>query len=407
MIRSLFVRSLLRLPFATLTTLLLTACQVVDAQRGFVSFARSDLDLDLSAAYGVDLVDMDGDGRLDVLALAVEPAQLIWYRNPDWQKFPISVASEANIDAAAKDIDGDGDMDLVLASDFSLADSESGGSIHWLENPGVPAGDQAWQKHLIDRLPTAHRLAWGDINGDGEQELVVLPILGIGASAPRFDVGLQLKAYPIPPDLEMRRWPGVVLDRTLQMAHGMALLDWDDNGREDILTASFGGVRLFRLGFDGAAVSRTRIGAGHQDGERPAIGASEIAVGQLSGAGRFMASIEPWHGNQLVVYTPPPRDQNLWQRSVIDTSLEDGHGLQIADLDGDGDDEILAGGRADGSLLKAYDYDRQDAAWRPVTIDADSRPVSGLAVGDVNGDNLPDIVSIGGGAVILYQNQGL
>lgn len=398
--------SLLRLPFVILTAGLLTACQAVDAQRGFVSFARSDLDQDLSAAYGVDLVDMDGDGRLDVLALAVEPAQLAWYRNPDWQKFPIPAASESNIDAAAKDIDGDGDMDLVLASDFSLADSETGGSIHWLENPGAAAGDQEWQKHLIDQLPTAHRLAWGDLNGDGEQDLVVLPIVGIGASAPRFDVGLQLKAYPIPPNLELRRWPGVVLDRTLQMAHGMALVDWDDNGREDILTASFGGIRLFRLAFDGQVVSRTRLGAGLQEDERPAIGASEIAVGQLSEAGRFLASIEPWHGNQLVVYTPPPRNQNLWQRSVIDTALDDGHALQVADLDGDGDDEILAGGRGEGSALAVYDHDPDEGVWRRMSIDTEGLPVSGLAVGDIDGDQLPDVVSVGGGAVVLYRNQG-
>ena len=107
-------------------------------------------------------------------------------------------------------------MDIVLASEFALGQSTEGGLLHWLENPGDPQVNQEWQMHYIDEIPTSHRIKWGDVNGDGEPELINLPIIGHGATAPDYAVDLQLKAYPIPPDLDVNSWPGIVLDESLQ-----------------------------------------------------------------------------------------------------------------------------------------------------------------------------------------------
>ena len=55
-------------------------------------------------------------------------------------------------------------------------------------------------------------------------------------------------------------------------------------------------------------------------------------------AGRQLAAIEPWHGNQVVVYRGKG---DTWDnRTVIDDTLNDGHTLVNADLDGDGVDEV-------------------------------------------------------------------
>jgi len=59
----------------------------------------------------------------------------------------------------------------------------------------------------------------------------------------------------------------------------------------------------------------TRLGAGDQV-SRPRRGASEIAVGQVRGR-RFLATIEPWHGEQLVVYFEA-KPGELWSRHMID-----------------------------------------------------------------------------------------
>ncbi len=385
---------------------LFTACQVADAQRGFVDFEKTTLDEGMQGGYGVEIADVDGDGLQDIIAVATNPAQFAWYKNPGWEKYVISSVAQGNIDAAPKDIDGDGDLDLVLASEFSLGNSTEGGLIHWLENPGDPQQNQEWAMHYIDEIPTSHRIKWGDVNDDGEQELINLPIIGHGASAPDYAVDLPMKAYLIPPDLDVDRWPGIVLDESLQLAHGLQLADWEGDGQEDILTASFDGVHLFQLARDGVPVSKTRIGSGKQDAPRPQIGSSEVDLGQFADASRFVATIEPWHGNEVVVYTEG--EGSLWDRTVIETEFSNGHGLLAADLDNDGNDEIIAGGRSEPYTMAIYRYLGPEDGWQRIDLDDGNIAVSGIAIDDLNGDGFMDIVAIGAGTrnVVYYQNSG-
>lgn len=401
--------ALVQLKICALFAGLLTACQVADAQRGFVSFEKTTLDETMRGGYGVEVADVDGDGLTDIIAVATNPAQFVWYRNPDWEKYTISSVADRNIDAAPKDIDGDGDLDMVLASEFSLGESTEGGLLQWLENPGNPVENQEWDMHYIDEVPTTHRVKWGDVNGDGSEELINLPIIGVGATAPDYAVDLQLKAYGIPPDLGRENWPGVVLDQSLQLAHGLALHDWDDNDQTDILTASFGGVHLYRLAYNGTPVNKTHIGAGKQDADRPGIGSSEIDVGNLGGQTPFFATIEPWHGNQVVVYTDDGGQGDLWNRTVIDSEFSNGHALLAADLNNDGVDEIVAGGRSEPYKLAVFVYDQQADSWTRNDLDDGNIAVSGLAIADLNNDGFLDIVGIGAGTrnVVYYENQGL
>jgi hypothetical protein len=59
-----------------------------------------------------------------------------------------------------------------------------------------------------------------------------------------------------------------------------------------------------------------------------------------------IATIEPWHGNQVVTYTPKAKGE-LWDRHVIDEQLRWGYAVWFADLDGDGIDELIIGVRDD------------------------------------------------------------
>lgn len=367
-------------------------------------FDRQVLDTEFQGGYGVDFADIDGDGLTDVVAWATNPGQLAWFRNPDWDKYAVTSTMQGNISSAPLDIDGDGDMDLALAHEFSLGNSTGGGVIHWMENPGDPTANEEWQAHYIDEVPTSHRIHWADVNGDGRQELVNLPIIGIGASGPLYDVGLQLKSYPVPQDLTVESWNGVVLDDSLELSHGMSSVDWDGDGREDLLTASFGGVHLFQLATNGQAVAKTQVGEGLQGPERPNIGSSEVGVGGVPGGGRFVATIEPWHGNQVVVYQG---GEFPWNRIEIDDSIAGGHGLITADLDNDGVDEIIAGGRSEPHQLAIYQYDDRAERWRREDLDA-GVAVSGLAAADMDGDGDIDLAAIGSATrnVVVYENLG-
>jgi len=76
-------------------------------------------------------------------------------------------------------------------------------------------------------------------------------------------------------------------------------------------------------------------------------------VGSL-GQDRLLAAIEPFHGNQIVVYT---RTENTWRRQVIDDSLENTHTMAVTDLNGDGHGEIVAGVRAGSKQVFLYTHD--------------------------------------------------
>jgi len=394
--------------FLILFSSFLTACQIADAQRGFVTFSKSTLDETMQGGYGVDIADIDNDGLLDIIALSTNPGLFVWYRNPNWERFTVTSQTDSNIAAAPHDIDGDGDIDLVLASEFGLNRTTEGGMVHWFENPGNPTENQEWAMHYIDEIPTSHRVRWGDINGDGVMELVNLPIVGIGASRPLFDVGLEFSAYGIPPDPTVEPWPRVVLDNSLQMAHGISMVNWDDDARTDILIASFQGVQLFQLGVNGSMVATRSLGAGFA-GERPGIGSSEVDMGALPDGERFVAAIEPWHGNEVVVYTAGNDASELWDRQTIETEFVGGHALLVADLNNDGADEIIAGHRSEPYNLYIYRYNARNSEWDRIGLDIGGIGLAGLAIEDVNGDGFKDIVGIGTGTrnVVYYENSGL
>jgi hypothetical protein len=350
----------------------------------------------LPGGYKVAAVDIDRDGKPDIIGLATTPSCLAWYKNPTWEKHTLTSGAKEFIDLAPQDIDGDGRTDLAIADDFGMTRTNSGGLVHWLQCPQDPT--QEWPTHAIGAEPTSHRLRWADLDGDGRKELVVAPIMGRNAKAPLWDVGVKLAFYRIPDPPTTEPWKPIVIDDQLTVLHGICMVDWDHDGRDDILTASFEGVHLYRSQGQGDKISwrKTRLGSGEQTdpGKR---GSSEIALGKLGGDNcRFLATIEPWHGDKVVVYTPGSTPDALWQRDVIDATFNEGHALICADLDGDNEDEIIAGYRGKGSSL--YIYDCRDSAgkqWQRIALDEGDMAASGLDVADINGDGRLDIIAVG------------
>ncbi len=342
--------------------------------------------------------DVDRDGMRDVVAFGSE---LVWFKNPTWDEYGITAATERFIFMAPYDVDGDGDLDLATASEFALADSNNGGMIHWVEAPDDPVANQEWALHYIHDVPASHRIRWGDIDGDGTKELLALPIIGIGVTGPEYVGPSQLRAYWIPDD-PTGAWEQQVLnDSHLEVAHGINVVDWDGDRAEDILTASQDGVMLFQPAL---GPQPQHLGAG-VDAARPNRGSSEVTMGNL-GDERFIATIEPWHGTDAVVYTPGDSEGGLWAREVIGTDFEGGHGLIAADFNGDGYDEIVGGSRGGDGVLVIYRYLPSSSSWETIPLDMGGVAVSGLDISDINGDGALDIVAIGGATdnLVLYEN---
>jgi hypothetical protein len=363
----------------------------------------------LPGGYKVAAVDIDRDDQPDIVGLATTPSCLAWYRNPTWERHILTSGAKEFIDLAPLDIDGDGRIDLAIANDFGMSRTNSGGLVHWLQCPQDPT--QEWPMHVIGAEPTSHRLRWADIDGDGRKELVVAPIMGRNAKGPLWDVGVKLAFYRIPAPPTTEPWKPVIIDDRLTVLHGLSIVDWDRDGRDDILTASFEGVHLYHSQGQGDEISwkKSQLGSGEQT-DPTKRGSSEIALGRLGREkGRFLAAIEPWHGDKVVVYTPQSTPDGLWHRAVIDATFNEGHALICADLDADNQDEIVAGYRGKGASLYIYDCrDSVGQKWERIALDEGDMAASGLDVADINGDSRLDIIAVGTATANIkwYENLG-
>jgi hypothetical protein len=376
-----------------LSILLLTLPLLASAPAAFVEHTIAN---DLKGGYQVVAADLNHDGRPDLIALASGMSDLVWYENPGWQRHVLAAGRRRMINCVVVG------NEIVLASEFSMQATESAGVVSVLR----PAGDprEPWTVTEIDRLPTSHRLRTADIDGSGRLVVISAALTGATASAPDYR-GQTPLVYYVPGEWKRR----VISTENSGVVHGIFVTDWDGTGRQGILSASFTGIHLFRY-TEQARWTRTELAKG-DPAPWPKSGSSDIAVGRL-GVGpmagghlpmtRFLAAIEPWHGNQVAVYT---RHGTQWERAVIDTSLNDGHTILAVDLNGDGVDEIVAGFRGPPRSVFLYSYDAAARHWTRRDLDNGGMGAAACTVVDLNEDGRPDIACIDSTRLKWYENK--
>ncbi len=136
--------------------------------------------------------------------------------------------------------------------------------------------------YAVGAEPTSHRIIWADIDGDERKELVNAPIMGRNAKAPLWEVAVNLIWYEIPEQPTLAPWEPHIIDDQLTVVHGISVIDWDNDGCDDILVASFEGIHLFQPQKQAKGVSwtKTKLGVGDQV-NREKRGPSEIAAGKI------------------------------------------------------------------------------------------------------------------------------
>lgn len=138
--------------------------------------------------------------------------------------------------------------------------------------------------------------------------------------------------------------------------------------------------------------------------EWPKSGSSDVTAGHL-GRERFLAAIEPWHGNEVVIYR---QDASGWKRHVIDETISDGHTIVAGDFDGSGLDGFVVGERQGRRSVYLYRVtDAKQDTWSKQTLDDGGLAGAGCAVADLNADSRLDVVCIGSatGNLKWYENQ--
>jgi hypothetical protein len=364
--------------FAAVALIIAAACAVVAISSGRgpeIPFERKTIDLGISETCAIG--DFNGDGRPDIFSGNA------WYENPTWRKHTVRDLKEygtylASLTDLPLDVDGDGKLDIVSSGWHPK-------QIWWSRNPGKDGA--MWEDHVIDEgfnvefaflvdidndgkarevLPqfgnTNAPMAWYEARGGKFEKHVVSPRSyghGIGAGDVnkdgRTDIitpqgWLEAPADPRQPDWTMHS------EFKLGDTAFIYVIDINEDGLPDLLTGMGHNYGLFWMEqkpdhtwvkhmIDESWSQPHAITLVDLNGD----GKKEVLTGK-----RFMAhdGHDPGEREPLGLYWyeyKKSADGTIdWHRHIIEYGGRAGGGMQIpvADLDGDGALDFAVGGKS-------------------------------------------------------------
>ncbi len=263
--------------------------------------------------------DVNNDGVLDIVSGAY------WYEGPDFKKFhkigDITAHGEYfdSFSEIPMDINGDGYMDFVTGAWW-------GQNLRWRENPGPQGGE--WKEHIIAQTgPIETTRAW-DVDGDGELEIVPntpgnpLVVYKLIKDSQGKGTG-EFKAYKI-------------FDQP--QGHGLGFGDIDGDGQGEFILPN--GI----LKANGDPLSGEWTFSAELD-----LGCASVPVlvVDVNGDGLNDLIVGQAHGYGLDWYEQcrDAAGKRTWKEHPIDPFNSQYHDLIWADIDGDGQCELVTGKR--------------------------------------------------------------
>lgn len=383
-------------------------------------FRAEVVDNQIDIGYGLAIGDVDGDRLPDILL--ADQHDIVWYKNPGgrpsdkqqsgntppspgtsrWVRHVMArnLTPQDNVCIAARDLDGDGRVEVAVGAGWNPAetsDSTKSGAVFYLIRPTDPT--QLWEPVRLPHEVTTHRMRWVR-TGRTNYQLVVVPLHGLGNknrnAEPGAGKGVRIWGYEWPKN-PRSRWKQHLVDSTMHLTHNFEV--WEEGNNTRLMLGGKEGSKLVK--WEAGRWMSAEIWF-YKAGASTMTDIGEIRRGN---AGRFVAVVQPMHGNRLVAYGPNAAHDTL------STALNQGHALVCADWLGTGLDQIAVGWRnpnAEGKVGTRLFKQEANGKWTEFPIDDSIRMAcEDMQTADLDGDGDLDLIASGRATlnVLIYWNE--
>lgn len=404
--------------FLLLTSPLLA--QTDTTHLGAPNFKIQVIDNQISIGYGLAIGDVDGDRLPDILLADQKeivwyknPGQVQGDKTAAWKRYVMAanLTPQDNVCIAARDLDGDGRVEVAVGAGWNPAetgDSTKSGAVFYLIRPQDPT--QRWEPIRLPHEVTTHRMRWAKVDKNSYQ-LIVVPLHGLGNKDGK-GKGVRIWGYEFPKN-PRDVWKRYLIDSTMHLTHNVEI--WEDGNTTGLIVAGKEGGQIFEW-----QKKRWRpVDDESAQNALPLLNKGVDGIGEIRrlDGGKSIATIQPMHGSILQVETgfysfqKPRKPVTDKQISVLTDILSQGHALVCGDFLGTGQDQIIAGWRnpnADKKVgVRLYKPQEEGNVDGYPLDDSVRMACEDLQAADLDGDGDLDLIASGRATlnVLIYWNQ--